>query len=313
MSGNRMASGEASGDASGEASRVAPIGIFDSGVGGMTVLRALLARLPHEDYRFLGDTARLPYGTKGRDTIVEYTLRAAHKLVATGPVKMLVVACNTASSVALPALEENFPHIPVVGVIEPGARAAVAASRRGHIAVLATEATVRGGAYVRAIRRLKPDARVVGQPCTLFVALAEEGWLEGEVAEGIARRYLANVFPGLDARDAGASAQADMNAPDQNAPHTAAPDTVLLGCTHFPLLQTAIRRVLGDGVEIVDSARTTAEAVAGILQERNLLNPATGGGAVRFMATDNVARFAATGHLFLGRAFPEDSVELVDI
>ena len=289
---------------------MAPIGIFDSGVGGMTVLRALLARLPHEDYRFLGDTARLPYGTKGRDTIVEYTLRAAHKLVATGPVKMLVVACNTASSVALPALEENFPHIPVVGVIEPGARAAVAASRRGHIAVLATEATVRGGAYVRAIRRLKPDARVVGQPCTLFVALAEEGWLEGEVAEGIARRYLANVFPGLDAGDA------DPGNPEvgkSSGANTAAPDTVLLGCTHFPLLQTAIRRVLGDGVEIVDSARTTAEAVAGILEERNLLNPATGGGAVRFMATDNVARFAATGHLFLGRAFPEDSVELVDI
>ena len=282
--------------------QTAPIGIFDSGVGGMTVLRALMTRLPHEDYRFLGDTARLPYGTKGRDTIVEYTLRAARKLVATSPVKMLVVACNTASSVALPALKETFPHIPVVGVIEPGARAAVAVSQKRHIAVLATEATVRGGAYVRAIRHLAPDARVVSQPCTLFVALAEEGWLEGDVAEGTARRYLAKVFPGLVGAD-GAAFPGDREAPD----------TILLGCTHFPLLQKAIRRVVGDGVEIVDSALTTAEAVADILEEQGLLNPSTDGGAVHFMATDNVGRFAATGRLFLGRAFPEDSVELVDI
>lgn len=288
--------------------QMAPIGIFDSGVGGMTVLRALMARLPHEDYRFLGDTARLPYGTKGRDTIVEYTLQAARKLVGTGPIKMLVVACNTASGVALPALKENFPHIPVVGVVEPGARAAVAASKNGHIAVLATEATVRGGAYVSAIQRLAPEARVVSQPCTLFVALAEEGWLEGEVTEGTARRYLANVFPGLASEKAAEGKAAEGKAVEKDAP-----DTILLGCTHFPLLQKAIRRVVGDDVAIVDSARTTAEAVAAVLEERGLLNPSTGEGAVHFMATDNVGRFAATGRLFLGRAFPEDSVELVDI
>lgn len=269
-----------------------PIGIFDSGVGGMTVLRALLQRLPGESYRFLGDTARLPYGTKGASTIIEYTLRAAGKLVDMGPVKMLVVACNTASSVALPALRERFPHIPVVGVIQPGARAAVRASVTGHIAVLATEATVRGGAYVRAIQALNPAAQVESRACTLFVSLAEEGWLEGEVAEGVARRYIGDLF-----------------APERDE----APDTLLLGCTHFPLLQKAIARVVGPKVAIVDSAGTTAEAVADILAAQNLRCTRSGQGSVRFMATDNVRRFAATGGLFLGRTLSDDDVELVDI
>lgn len=269
-----------------------PIGIFDSGVGGMTVLRALLQRLPGESYRFLGDTARLPYGTKGASTIIEYTLRAAGKLVDMGPVKMLVVACNTASSVALPALRERFPHIPVVGVIQPGARAAVRASVTGRIAVLATEATVRGGAYVRAIQALNPAAQVESRACTLFVSLAEEGWLEGEVAEGVARRYIGDLF-----------------APEREN----APDTLLLGCTHFPLLQKAIARVVGPKVAIVDSAGTTAEAVADILAAQNLRCTRSGQGSVRFMATDNVRRFAATGGLFLGRTLSEDDVELVDI
>ena len=209
-----------------------PIGIFDSGVGGMTVLRALLERLPGESYRFLGDTARLPYGTKGASTIIEYTLKAAGKLVDMGPVKMLVVACNTASSVALPALRNRFPHIPVVGVIKPGARAAVQASSSGHIVVLATEATVRGGAYVDAIHALKPEARIQSRACTLFVSLAEEGWLEGDVVEGVVRRYIGELFACEDK-----------------------PDTLLLGCTHFPLLQKAIANVVGPDVAIVDSAR----------------------------------------------------------
>lgn len=266
-----------------------PIGIFDSGVGGMTVLRALLERLPQENYRFLGDTARLPYGTKGRNTIIEYTLRAAGRLVDMGPVKMLVVACNTASSVALPALHERFPHIPVLGVIKPGARAAVQASRNGHIAVLATEATVRGGAYVEAIHALNPAARVQSRACTLFVSLAEEGWLKGDVVEGVVRRYIGDLFAGADR-----------------------PDTLLLGCTHFPLLQGAIANVVGPDVAIVDSARTTAEAVSEILRTQGLAATRQKG-SVRFMATDNVRRFAATGGLFLGRKLAEEDVELVDI
>ncbi len=266
------------------------IGIFDSGVGGLTVLQALLRRLPAESYNFLGDTARLPYGTKGRDTIVEYSLRASRKLLEKAPAKMLVVACNTASSVALPALEREFPDIPVVGVIESGARAAALASRSGHIAVLATEATTRGGAYVRAIRRLRPEARVTGRACTLFVPLAEEGWLEGEVADGMARRYLGELFSG-----------------------PGAPDTVLLGCTPYPLLRGPIASAAGEGVRVVDSAQTTAEAVAALLQKRGLAAEGPGPGSVHFMATDNAARFAATGGLFLGRPLSEGDVELVDL
>ena len=266
-----------------------PIGIFDSGVGGMTVLRALLERLPGESYRFLGDTARLPYGTKGASTIIEYTLKAAGKLVDMGPVKMLVVACNTASSVALPALHKRFPHIPVVGVIQPGARAAVQASPSGHILVLATEATVRGGAYVDAIHALRPKAHIQSRACTLFVSLAEEGWLEGDVVEGVVRRYIGDLFAGKDR-----------------------PDTLLLGCTHFPLLQKAIANVVGPDVAIVDSARTTAEAVAEILETQGMAAQGETG-SVRFMATDNIRRFAATGGLFLGRRLAEEDVELVDI
>lgn len=271
-----------------------PIGIFDSGVGGMTVLRELLRRLPDERFHFLGDTARLPYGTKAGSTIVEYTLKAAGRLVADAPVKMLVVACNTASSVALPALRAVFPEIPVVGVIEPGAKAAVAASQGGHVLVLATEATVRGGAYVKAIHRLDPNVRVTSRACTLFVSLAEEGWLEGDVVEAATRRYLDGLF----------------DRPDH-------PDTVLLGCTHFPLLQKAIAGVVGPDIRIVDSARTTAEAVAALLEERGMSASAAtalpGKERVHFMATDNVERFAHTGELFLGRRLAPEDVELVDI
>ena len=171
-----------------------PIGLFDSGVGGLTVLKALQERLPCENYRFLGDTARLPYGTKGRDTIIRYTLNAAHRLVSVGAVKMLVIACNTATSCALPSLRKDFPDIPVLGVVEPGARAAVRATRTGYIAVLATEATIKGGAYQEAIFRLRPDARVVGRACPLFVPLAEEGLVEGEIAEAVERLYVSGLF-----------------------------------------------------------------------------------------------------------------------
>ena len=203
-----------------------PVGLFDSGMGGLTVLKALNARLPHEDLVYLGDTARLPYGTKGRDTIIRYTLKAARTLVDMG-VKMLVVACNTATATALPTLREALAPLPVLGVVEPGAEAAVQASHNGHIVVIATEATIAGGAYQRAIARLRPQAVVTGRACTLFVPLAEEGWMEGPVVEGVARRYLSDLFPAPTAAPAAlpAATSADL-----------APDTLLLGCTHFPLL-----------------------------------------------------------------------------
>ena len=239
-----------------------PIGLFDSGVGGLTVLKALQERLPCENYRFLGDTARLPYGTKGRDTIIRYTLNAAHRLVSVGAVKMLVIACNTATSCALPSLRKDFSDIPVLGVVEPGARAAVRATRTGYIAVLATEATIKGGAYQEAIFRLRPDARVVGRACPLFVPLAEEGLVEGEIAEAVERLYVSGLFEGSDR-----------------------PDTVVLGCTHYPLLRKSLARVIGRGVSLVDSAEVTAESVEEYLTGKNLKNPSGVPGETHFMAT----------------------------
>ncbi len=178
-----------------DAPRDLPVGVFDSGVGGLTVLRALVANLPHEDFLYLGDTARLPYGTKSPATVARYSVRAAECLMERG-IKALVVACNTASSSALPALRARFPELPVVGVIEPGARAACEASASGRIAVLATEGTVAGGAYQHAIHAVRPEAQVTQVACQVFVALAEEGWSEGDAVDAVTERYLAH----LDAR-----------------------------------------------------------------------------------------------------------------
>ncbi|MGE5260715.1 MAG: glutamate racemase, partial [Actinomycetota bacterium] len=214
-----------------------PIGVFDSGMGGLTVLRALTARLPNEHFVYLGDTARLPYGTKSAETVQAYALQATRLLIDQG-VKMLVIACNTASAVALYLLQEAWEPVPVIGVIEPGARAGAAATRNRRIAVIATEGTVKGGAYARAIHRLMKDAVVVQQPCQVFVALAEEGWTDSPVTLAAADRYLKSLFTGDEA-----------------------PDTLVLGCTHFPVLAASIRKSIGDGVALVDSAETTAAAV----------------------------------------------------
>ena len=273
-----------------------PVGLFDSGMGGLTVFKALAQRLPTEDLLYLGDTARLPYGTKGRSTIVRYTLKAAQHLVDMG-IKMLVVACNTATSAALPTLREHFSPLPVLGVVEPGAIAAASASRNGHIVVIATEATIAGGAYQHAIARIRPQAVVTGRACTLFVPLAEEGWMDGPLVEGRARRYLADVFH-----------LADL--PQQDSPQ---PDTLLLGCTHFPLLQGALQNVLGPKVRIVDSAATTAESVANELQRSGLMHPGQASGKYRFLTTDNTPRFAKTGAMFLGRPINEEELFLVDL
>ncbi len=265
-----------------------PIGVFDSGMGGLTVLRALAARLPRESFVYLGDTARLPYGTKSADTVTAYSLQATRLLLEHG-VKMVVVACNTASAVALQPLAEALAPVPVIGVIEPGARAGVAATRNKIIAVIATEGTVKGGAYLRAIQTLDGSVRVVQQPCQVFVALAEEGWTDHAVTVGAARRYLDPLF---------ASA--------------AAPDTIVLGCTHFPVLTDAIREVIGEDVAMVDSAETTAEAVAEALAG----NGVKGGSeapSIRFFATDSAERFARVGAIFLGAPIAVADVELIDL
>ncbi|MFO7275640.1 MAG: glutamate racemase [Pseudomonadota bacterium] len=268
----------------------APIGVFDSGVGGLTVLRELLAALPCERFVYLGDTARLPYGTKSAETVARYACQAATALVGRG-VKYLVVACNTASSVGLPAIRERVPGVPVIGVIEPGAQAACAASRSGHIAVIATEGTVRGGAYQQAILRCRRDARVSARAAPLFVALAEEGMCDGTIAREVARHYLEPLF----GRPAGET-----------------PDTLVLGCTHFPLLAGPIRAVVGSDVAIVDSAATTARAVREALRAAGI-ERRSGNGSVTFLATDGRERFARVGGHFLGRDIDPREVELIDL
>ena len=263
-----------------------PIGVFDSGVGGLTVLRALREALPAEDFIYLGDTARLPYGTKSPETVVRYSMQCAAALRARD-IRCLVVACNTASASALPALTLQYPSLPVIGVIEPGAEAAVAASKSQHIAVIGTEGTITGGAYQTAVRRLQPAARVTACACSMFVALAEEGWTRGPVAEAIAHRYLDPMFSASDA-----------------------PDTLVLGCTHFPLLSAAIRAVLPEHVRIVDSAATTAAAVLRRLPETAR---GAGRGRVAWLATDGAQRFARIGSTFLGEELHAEAVEIIDL
>jgi len=291
---------------SGAAKSLPPIGVFDSGVGGLTVLRALTEALPERDFIYLGDTARLPYGTKSPETVARYSLQCASALLERG-IDCLVVACNTASASALHALAERHPQMPVVGVIEAGAQAAVAASAAQQIAVIGTEGTIRGGAYQAAIRRLSPAARVTACACSMFVALAEEGWTEGSVAEAVARRYLDPIFGGPDV-----------------------PDTLVLGCTHFPILAPAIRAVLPQRVAIVDSAATTAAALArqlgaaavagamavpgGVTQPGAMAHPGTARrGRIRWLATDDAERFARVGRRFFGEALHPEAVEIVDL
>jgi glutamate racemase len=275
-----------------------PIGVYDSGVGGLTVLRALRSAMPAENFIYLGDTARLPYGTKSAETVVRYSLQCAAALVRRR-IRCLVVACNTASASALDALRAHHPTLPIVGVIEPGAEAAVAASASGHIAVIATEGTVGGGAYQAAIHRLNPAAQVTSRACSLFVSMAEEGWTEGPIAEAVARRYLDPIFQTDDA-----------------------PDTLVLGCTHFPALAATIRAALPPHVNIVDSAATTAAAVLRQLREAaardgaaryaDRADPAASG-AVYWLATDGAARFARVGSTFLGETLRAEVVEIIDL
>jgi glutamate racemase len=259
----------------------APLGVFDSGIGGLTVARALFERLPRESVIYFGDTARVPYGPKSPDTVRRYSLEILAYLLKRG-VKAVVVACNTSTAHALGALQQQSP-VPVVGVIEPGARAAVAATRSGTIGVIGTAGTIASGAYERAIKALRADARVHSQACPLFVPLVEEGWFEHPAAELIAREYLeplkrANV------------------------------DVLVLGCTHYPLLRPLLRRVAPPQVEIVDSAESTAASVAEIMGKgRGQDAP----GELRCYATDSVEKFRRLGSKFLGS--PIEHIELVDI
>jgi glutamate racemase len=249
------------------------VGIFDSGVGGLTVLRELTKVIPQEDTIYFGDTARVPYGTKSPETVTRYAHEITSFLVRRD-IKLLVVACNTASAVALPSLKRHFP-IPVVGVIEPGARRAVEVSKSGRIGVIGTAGTIRSSAYTRAIKRLSPEAEVLTRACPLFVPLAEEGWVDNQVARLTAQSYLQEL------KDAGI-------------------DTLVLGCTHYPLLKPIIAEVMGPGVTLVDSAAETALTVAGILAQKKMLRPASETGNHHYYVSDIPAGFIRVGNRFLG-------------
>jgi len=258
-----------------------PIGVFDSGIGGLTVLSALCCRLPAERFVYLGDTARLPYGTKSAETVTRYALRAG-RFLADERIKLLVVACNTASAAALPALEREL-SVPVIGVVEPGARVAVARST-GAIGLIGTESTVASGAYQRAIQALGGSSPVRARACPLFVPLAEEGWFDHPVTRMVASIYLAELRGVVD--------------------------TVILGCTHYPLLKPAIAEALGEGVHLVDSAVAVAEEVAVRLRASG--TAAEGGdGEVRLLVTDAPARIARIAALILGDDTPP--LQLVDL
>jgi glutamate racemase len=258
-----------------------PIGIFDSGIGGLTVLASLQRRLPGERYIYLGDTARLPYGTKSAETVVRYALRAADFLAGHG-IKMLVVACNTASAAALPALEQVMT-VPVVGVVSPGARVAVALTS-GSVGIIGTESTVASGAYIRAVHALRPEVEVIARACPLFVPLAEEGWWDHPVTREVAQLYLEPFTGGRV-------------------------DTLILGCTHYPLLRGAIAATVGDRVQLVDSAEAIAGEVAEVVARSGMAAPTAG--SLRLLVTDAAARITRIARLIL----PEVSVnlELVDL
>jgi glutamate racemase len=268
----------------------AALGVFDSGLGGLTVVRALRELLPAERIVYLGDTARVPYGTKGAATVVKYALGCARHLVARD-IKALVVACNTVSATVAPERLRVELDIPVLGVVEPGARAAVAASRSGRIGVLATAGTIASGAYPRAVSQLSTRAEVVGQAAPLLVPLAEEGWTEGDVPRLAVRRYIEPFA----ARGV---------------------DVVLLGCTHYPLLRAVIedevRARIGAHVAVIDSAHAVAQSVREFLESRALLAPPhTRNGGVELLATDVPRTFEHVATRFLGEAVAE--VEQVDL
>ena len=261
------------------------IGVFDSGFGGLTVLRELLAQVPAADYLYFGDTARLPYGSKSVETVARYAVEAAQFLEGRGA-NLLVIACNTATALALDRITQ-YAHVPVVGVVEPGAEQASAASKKRRVVVIGTEATVSSHAYRKALERRGIEARE--KACPLLVPLVEEGWVEHPVTEQVAEIYLQDAF--------------------SDGFHAA--DVLVLGCTHYPLIQPLLRRVAPEHVTIVDSAHSTANAVAGKIAEICGTGSTVGKAGLQFFVTDSVEKFQRMGPKFLGR--PVDAVEHVDL
>lgn len=261
-----------------------PIGVFDSGIGGLTVVRELIERLPHESIVYFGDTARVPYGSKSPATVERYAQEAAAFLVSRD-VKLIVIACNTATAHAFDTLHATLP-IPVIGVIEPGARAAVQATRTGRVGVIGTAGTIRSGAYDLAVRRRLPDARVYAQPCPLFVPVVEEGWRTHPAAKLIAQEYLIPLR--------------EMDV-----------DVVILGCTHYPLLHDLVAGIMGETVTLVDSAGETALEVGALLDDLGMRREADAPPVHTFVASDSPLRFRDVGRVFVGDML--NAVEHVDV
>lgn len=250
-----------------------PIGVFDSGIGGLTVLREITRLLPNESTIYLGDTARVPYGSKSRETVERYSFEVAGFLLKHN-IKMLVAACNTASAFAVASLKEKL-DIPVIGVIEPGARAAVSVTKSGKVGVIGTEGTIKSSAYCSAIKAVNPKVSTFTKACPLFVPLVEEGWANEDVTKIIAERYLSGL-------------------------QGSGIDTLVLGCTHYPLLKETISAVMGDGVKLIDSAEATAEEVMRVLAERGLVSGPSSKARHRFFVTDSPERFLTVGRRFFG-------------
>jgi glutamate racemase len=259
-------------------SRNLPIGVFDSGIGGLTVVAEIFKKLPHEKVIYFGDTGRFPYGVRSQEVVKNFSRQNVNFLLSKG-VKFVVVACNSASAVALSYLRRNF-EVPMMGVIEPGAKAAVRATRNGRIGVIGTEATIASGSYPKAIARISDAIKVFGKACPLFVSLAEEGYINKEATRLIAQDYLKFL-------------------------KTRRVDTLVLGCTHYPLLKPVISHIVGEAVTLIDSAEETALEVRELLAKKELLRPRSGKVTYRYFVSDTPEKFVAVGQRFLKREIPK--------
>ena len=268
-----------------DCSKEKPIGVFDSGLGGLTVLKELSRLLPSEDIVYFGDSGRTPYGTKSKDTVIRYTLQDINFLLSHN-VKMVVIACNTASACSLDVVSAKY-NVPVVEVIGPGARAAASVTQNNRVAVIGTSATINSRVYEKALKNVSDDIAYFGKACPMFVPLVEEGWWNKKITEDIISIYLSDL-------------------------KCYSPDTLILGCTHYPLLKNAIAKVLGPEIALVNSAASVAVEVKEALLEKGLLRDETEEkGKISYYTSDSVEKFAALGSMFLGGEL--DNVTKVDI
>lgn len=263
----------------------APIGVFDSGIGGLTVLKALRHHFPEESYIYLGDTARLPYGTKSPETVARYAASLTQELMKHG-IKAIIIACNTASTHGMTAVKALAGEIPVIGMIDPASHAALKVTKNGHIGVMATFGTIKSAAYTKALLNLRPDCKISPIACQMLVALAEEGWADGDIPRSIIHRYLDPVFKQNDA-----------------------PDTLILGCTHFPVFENLLKDILGNSVTLINSGEAASLYLSDYLEnnEKEMM------GLVKFLVTDDPMRFVENTVKFYDKKIKPEDVTLIDI